>query len=133
MPLRTGVGTSLVEVAARETGAAGCEWLHVDFEDHLGRFYFGCWAAVAIRSSAVGRRVLALLAIPACLLIIAVSGLTPAGPVTTGDLELIYLPTLAVLSVVLLASRRHRDRGDLGAAVPHQPDPPGSHSAHGGC
>ena len=20
----------------------GCEWLHVDFEDHLGPFYFGC-------------------------------------------------------------------------------------------
>jgi hypothetical protein len=21
--------------------AAGCEWLHVDFEDHLRRFYLG--------------------------------------------------------------------------------------------
>jgi len=90
-------------------------------------------AAVAIRSSAVGRRVVALLAIPACPLIVAVSGLTPAGPVTTGDLELIYLPTLAVLSVVLLASRR-RDRGHLGADAPHRPDPPpGPHSAPGGC
>jgi GNAT superfamily N-acetyltransferase len=40
-PLRRhGVGTRLVEVAAREAGAAGCEWLHVDFEDHLGPFYF---------------------------------------------------------------------------------------------
>jgi hypothetical protein len=90
-------------------------------------------AAVAIWSSAVGRRVVALLAIPACPLIVAVSGLTPAGPVTTGDLALIYLPTLAVLSVVLLASRG-RDRGDLGADAPHQPDPPpGPHSAPGGC
>jgi hypothetical protein len=36
-PLRWhGVGTRLVEVAA------GCEWLHVDFEGHLGPFYFGC-------------------------------------------------------------------------------------------
>ncbi|HEY6275919.1 MAG TPA: hypothetical protein VIX86_06265 [Streptosporangiaceae bacterium] len=90
-------------------------------------------AAVAIRSSAVGRRVLALLAIPACPLIIAVSDLTPAGPVTPGDLELIYLPTLAVLSVVLLASRRRRG-GDPGPDAPHQPDPPpGSHPAPSGC
>jgi len=35
-----GVGTELVAVAAREATAAGCEWLHVDFEDHLSRFYF---------------------------------------------------------------------------------------------
>jgi hypothetical protein len=92
-------------------------------------------AAVAIRSSPVGRRVLALLAIPACPLIIAVSGLTPAGPVTAGDLELVYLPTLAVLSVVLLASRgRRRFRGEPGPDEPHQPDPPpGSHSAPSGC
>lgn len=89
----------------------------------------GAAAAVAIRSSRVGRRVLALLAIPACPLIVAVSGLTPTGPVTTGDLELIYLPTLAVLSVVLLASRR-RHRGDPGPDAPHHPDPPqGSHPA----
>jgi ribosomal protein S18 acetylase RimI-like enzyme len=36
-----GVGTELVAVAAREAKAAGCEWLHVDFEDHLRGFYFG--------------------------------------------------------------------------------------------
>ncbi len=42
-PLRRhGVGTKLVEAAAREAREAGCEWLHVDFEDHLGAFYFGC-------------------------------------------------------------------------------------------
>jgi GNAT superfamily N-acetyltransferase len=35
-----GVGTMLVEVAARQARAAGCEWLHVDFEEDLGRFYF---------------------------------------------------------------------------------------------
>lgn len=35
-----GVGTELVAVAVREATAAGCEWLHVDFEDHLQRFYF---------------------------------------------------------------------------------------------
>jgi GNAT superfamily N-acetyltransferase len=37
---RGGVGTGLVACAAREARAAGCEWLHVDFEDHLRPFYF---------------------------------------------------------------------------------------------
>jgi GNAT superfamily N-acetyltransferase len=36
-----GVGSALVEVAAREAQAAGCEWLHVDFESELGDFYLG--------------------------------------------------------------------------------------------
>ena len=38
---RKGVGTTLVEVTVAEARAAGCEWLHVDFEDHLRSFYFG--------------------------------------------------------------------------------------------
>jgi GNAT superfamily N-acetyltransferase len=37
---RAGVGAGLVAVAVREARAAGCEWLHVDFEDHLRAFYF---------------------------------------------------------------------------------------------
>ena len=37
---RHGVGTGLVAVAVREARAAGCEWLHVDFEPHLRGFYF---------------------------------------------------------------------------------------------
>jgi GNAT superfamily N-acetyltransferase len=37
---RRGVGTLLVAEAVAGARAAGCEWLHVDFEDHLGRFYF---------------------------------------------------------------------------------------------
>ncbi|HEY2575514.1 MAG TPA: GNAT family N-acetyltransferase [Streptosporangiaceae bacterium] len=37
---RQGVGTELVTVAVREARAAGCEWLHVDFEDYLRQFYF---------------------------------------------------------------------------------------------
>jgi GNAT superfamily N-acetyltransferase len=37
---RQGVGTELVAIAVREARAAGCEWLHVDFEDHLRSFYF---------------------------------------------------------------------------------------------
>lgn len=36
-----GVGSALVACAVREASAAGCEWLHVDFEDHLRPFYFG--------------------------------------------------------------------------------------------
>jgi GNAT superfamily N-acetyltransferase len=37
---RQGVGTKLVELAVEGARAAGCEWLHVDFEDHLRSFYF---------------------------------------------------------------------------------------------
>ena len=37
---RRGIGTRLVEVAVAEARAAGCEWLHVDFDDHLRAFYF---------------------------------------------------------------------------------------------
>lgn len=37
---RQGIGTRLVAVAVAEARAAGCEWLHVDFEDHLRPFYF---------------------------------------------------------------------------------------------
>jgi GNAT superfamily N-acetyltransferase len=37
---RQGVGSRLVAVAVDEARAAGCEWLHVDFEDHLRGFYF---------------------------------------------------------------------------------------------
>ena len=38
---RQGIGTALVATAEREARAAGCEWLHVDFADHLRDFYFG--------------------------------------------------------------------------------------------
>jgi GNAT superfamily N-acetyltransferase len=37
---RKGIATELVVVAVREARVAGCEWLHVDFEDHLRPFYF---------------------------------------------------------------------------------------------
>lgn len=40
---RQGIGTRLIALVAKEAGAAGCEWLHVDFDDHLRAFYFdGC-------------------------------------------------------------------------------------------
>ncbi|MER6945352.1 GNAT family N-acetyltransferase [Nonomuraea sp. NPDC000554] len=41
---RHGVGTELIAVAAREARATGCEWLHVDFDDHLRSFYFDACA-----------------------------------------------------------------------------------------
>ncbi|MDP2290067.1 MAG: GNAT family N-acetyltransferase [Actinomycetota bacterium] len=34
------VGTGVVAVAREQARAAGCEWLHVDFDDHLRAFYF---------------------------------------------------------------------------------------------
>lgn len=37
---RQGVGTQLVAVAVDHARASGCEWLHVDFDDHLQAFYF---------------------------------------------------------------------------------------------
>jgi GNAT superfamily N-acetyltransferase len=37
---RRGFGKRLVAIAVEEARAAGCEWLHVDFEDELRPFYF---------------------------------------------------------------------------------------------
>jgi GNAT superfamily N-acetyltransferase len=36
-----GIGRGLLRVAERESRAAGCEWLHVDFEEDLRDFYVG--------------------------------------------------------------------------------------------
>ncbi len=33
------IGTELVNVAVQESRSAGCEWLHVDFDEHLRPFY----------------------------------------------------------------------------------------------
>lgn len=38
---RQGIATNLVAEAVRQAKAAGCEWIHVDFLEHLGPFYFG--------------------------------------------------------------------------------------------
>ncbi len=35
-----GVGVALIKAAAEGSRAAGCEWLHVDFEERLRSFYF---------------------------------------------------------------------------------------------
>ncbi len=37
---RRGIGRQLVDIAAQRAREAGCEWLHVDFEEKLGPFYF---------------------------------------------------------------------------------------------
>jgi ribosomal protein S18 acetylase RimI-like enzyme len=37
---RQGLGTAMVKLAAEQARAAGCDWLHVDFDDHLERFYY---------------------------------------------------------------------------------------------
>lgn len=39
---RRGVGTELVRQAAREARRLGCNWLHVDFDEHLESFYREC-------------------------------------------------------------------------------------------
>jgi GNAT superfamily N-acetyltransferase len=39
---RRGVGTAVVAAAAEGARAAGCTWLHVDFEPHLVSFYSAC-------------------------------------------------------------------------------------------
>ena len=39
---RRGVGQALVGRLVFDVKAAGCEWLHVDYEPHLQPFYGGC-------------------------------------------------------------------------------------------
>ncbi len=36
---RKGIGARLVQALVDETTAAGCDWLHVDYEPHLASFY----------------------------------------------------------------------------------------------
>jgi GNAT superfamily N-acetyltransferase len=36
---RRGIGVRLIAMARRHSTDAGCEWLHVDFEEHLASFY----------------------------------------------------------------------------------------------
>jgi RimJ/RimL family protein N-acetyltransferase len=38
--VRQGLGTAMVKLAAARAGDSGCQWLHVDFEEHLRPFYF---------------------------------------------------------------------------------------------
>jgi GNAT superfamily N-acetyltransferase len=50
---RHGVGTRLVGVAVERSRAAGCEWLHVDFEDHLRGFYFDACGVIATNAGPI--------------------------------------------------------------------------------
>src|SRR3712207_5622354 len=50
---RRGIGAGLVAAAVRDAGAAGCDWLHVDFEPHLTGFYTG---RCGFRGTAAGVR-----------------------------------------------------------------------------
>lgn len=36
-----GIGTQLIESAKGQAAQAGCQWLHVEFEDDLSDFYVG--------------------------------------------------------------------------------------------
>lgn len=46
-----GIGAELVAAAATGARSAGCQWLHVDFEDHLRDFYL---SACGFRPTAAG-------------------------------------------------------------------------------
>jgi ribosomal protein S18 acetylase RimI-like enzyme len=48
---RRGIGTEVVRCAAHHARAAGCEWLHVDFEPDLAPFYL---EACGFRPTAAG-------------------------------------------------------------------------------
>ncbi|SMF68811.1 hypothetical protein SAMN02745830_05296 [Streptomyces sp. Amel2xC10] len=45
------MGATLIKTAAEGSRTAGCEWLHVDFEEHLRPFYFD---ACGFRRTAAG-------------------------------------------------------------------------------
>jgi GNAT superfamily N-acetyltransferase len=53
---RRGIGTQLVRVAVEESRNAGCEWLHVDFEDDLRAFYFDACGFVPTNAGLIALR-----------------------------------------------------------------------------
>ena len=50
---RQGIGTELVRIAAEQAKAAGCEWLHVDFDEHLASFYLDACGFVPTRAGLI--------------------------------------------------------------------------------
>ena len=44
---RRGIGSRLIAVAVDQSRAAGCEWLHVDFDEELSAFYLDSCGFVA--------------------------------------------------------------------------------------
>jgi GNAT superfamily N-acetyltransferase len=53
---RRGVGAGLVALAADEARAAGCTWLHVDFEPDLKRFYLDACGFTPTQAGLIGLR-----------------------------------------------------------------------------
>ena len=51
-----GVGTQLVAVAVEGARTRGCEWLHVDFDDHLRAFYFEACGFAPTNAGLIGLR-----------------------------------------------------------------------------
>jgi GNAT superfamily N-acetyltransferase len=51
-----GIGRGLLDVVVRESRAAGCEWLHVDFEADLGDFYVGACGFTLARAGLIALR-----------------------------------------------------------------------------
>ena len=51
-----GVGSRLVAVAVEHARTSGCEWLHVDFDDHLRAFYFDACGFVPTNAGLVRLR-----------------------------------------------------------------------------
>ena len=49
-----GIGKALVQMCVENSRAAGCEWLHVDFEDHLRPFYFDACGFVPTPAGTIG-------------------------------------------------------------------------------
>ena len=52
----SGIGRQLLDVAQQESRAAGCEWLHVDFEEDLREFYFGACGFTATSAGLIALR-----------------------------------------------------------------------------
>jgi GNAT superfamily N-acetyltransferase len=53
---RRGIGHGLLGVAERESRSAGCEWLHVDFEEDLRGFYLGACGFIATPAAVLALR-----------------------------------------------------------------------------
>ena len=53
---RRGVGTEIVAIAARHAKEAGCEWLEVDFDDHLAPFYYDACGFVPTQAGLIRLR-----------------------------------------------------------------------------
>ncbi len=50
---RQGVGTTMIALTITEARAAGCEWLHVDFDDDLAPFYFDACGFVPTKAGTI--------------------------------------------------------------------------------